>query len=235
MEKGQSFESFKKGLKPLLQQKGWWGNKDMTDPVTGETVNARLGSDRRLKTIYRVNMRSAFQKGRYERTMASDTHPYMMYRVGNSKEHREEHLAWDGLILPKDDPWWNSHFPPNGWGCKCYTVAVTEARRQKYEQEGIPSPPGIDGSGGSNVKVKTKAPPEKYDTYVNERKGTVEKVPAGIDPAFNWHQGKFANDSAKKKLVESQQDYAKAAAIKPKKEYLTKKKLEENINVVIIK
>ena len=63
MEKGQSFESFKKGIKPILQEKGWWGRKDMTDPLTGRTVNAQLGSDRRLKTIYSVNMRQAFIKG----------------------------------------------------------------------------------------------------------------------------------------------------------------------------
>jgi uncharacterized protein with gpF-like domain len=51
MEKGQSFESFKKKIKPLLQQKGWWGKKEMADPLTGKTVNAQLGSDRRLQTI----------------------------------------------------------------------------------------------------------------------------------------------------------------------------------------
>jgi uncharacterized protein with gpF-like domain len=27
MEKGRSFESLKKNIKPLLQQKGWWGKK----------------------------------------------------------------------------------------------------------------------------------------------------------------------------------------------------------------
>jgi uncharacterized protein with gpF-like domain len=59
MEKGQSFESFKKNIKPILQQKGWRGKKEMTDPLTGKTVNAQLGGGRRLKTIYRVNMRSA--------------------------------------------------------------------------------------------------------------------------------------------------------------------------------
>ena len=135
MEQGQSFESFKKNIAPVLQQKGWWGKKEMTDPLTGKTVNAQLGSDRRLQTIYRVNMRSAYQKGQYERTMQSDLHPYLMYRIGPSLHHREDHQSWDGLILPKDDPFWDSHFPPNGWGCKCYTRAVTEARKKLYEFE----------------------------------------------------------------------------------------------------
>jgi uncharacterized protein with gpF-like domain len=35
MEKGQSFESFKKNIKPTLQQTGWRGKKEMDDPLTG--------------------------------------------------------------------------------------------------------------------------------------------------------------------------------------------------------
>ncbi|MDR0722042.1 MAG: phage head morphogenesis protein [Treponema sp.] len=190
MEQGQSFETFKKTIKPVLQQKGWWGKKDMIDPLTGETVKAQLGSYHRLQTIYRVTMKSAYQKGQYKRTMASDLHPYLMYRIGPSVHHREEHKSWDGLILPKDDPWWDSHFPPNGWGCKCYTRTVTEARLRKYQAHGIPVPPPADGSGGGRFRVKTVAPEVQYKTYINKRTGRVEQVPEGIDPAFNWQVGK---------------------------------------------
>jgi len=214
MEKGQSFESFKKNIAPVLQEKGWWGKKEMTDLLTGETVNAQLGSDRRLKTIYRVNMRSAYQKGQYERTMESDLHPYLMYRIGPSIHHREDHKSWDGLILPKDDPWWDSHFPPNGWGCKCYTRAVTEARKKQYEENGIPTAPRLDGTGGGNVPAKTQAPPVKYKSYFNERKGTVEQVPDGVDPAFNWNQAKSRNNIALQKLEKSKRNYEKAAGVK---------------------
>ncbi|MDR2733383.1 MAG: phage head morphogenesis protein [Spirochaetota bacterium] len=187
----------------------------MTDPLTGKTVNAQLGSDRRLKTIFRVNMRSAYQKGQYERAMASDLHPYLMYRIGPSVHHREDHQSWDGLILRKDDPWWDSHLPPNGWGCKCYTRAITEARKKQYEENGIPTAPRLDGTGGDNVKAKTQAPPVKYRTYVNKRKGTVEQVPEGVDPAFNWNQGKTRDKIALQKLEESKRNYEKAAGVKP--------------------
>ena len=207
LEDGQSFESFKKNIKPALQQKGWWGRKTMTDPLTGHEVNAQLGSDRRLRTIYNVNLRSAYQKGQYDRTMASDLHPYLMYRVGNSLKHREQHLAWDGLILPKDDPWWNNHFPPNGYGCKCYTRAVTEARKQRYENEGIKVPPAADGSGGGTLRVKTQAPQEVYRTYFTERKGFIERVPKGITPGFSWNQGKTGRDfSALQSIVPKLKD-----------------------------
>jgi len=193
---GQSFETFKKNIKPTLQQKGWWGRKEMTDPLTGHTVNAQLGSDHRLKTIYNVNMRSAYQKGQYDRTMASELHPYLMYRIGPSIKHREEHAGWNGLILPKDDPFWDSHFPPNGWGCKCYTRAVSEARKKKYENEGITVPPRADGTGGGKLEIKTEAPPDTYRTFFNERKGTLERIPKGISPGFNWNQGNASRSTA---------------------------------------
>ena len=202
LEEGHSFEHFKKNLKPILQQKGWWGKKKMTDPLTGAEIDAQLGSDRRLKTIYNVNLRSAFQKAQYDRTMASDLHPYLMYRVGNAQKHREQHLAWDGLILPKDDPFWDNHLPPNGYGCKCYTRAVSEPRKERYERDGIKIPPKADGSGGGILRVKTEAPLEEYRTYFNERKGTIERIPKGITPGFNWNQGKARNENIKNILTE---------------------------------
>lgn len=188
IENGTTFEQFKKDLKPTLMQKGWWGKKEMTDPLTRRTVNAQLGSDRRLKTIYSTNLRSAEQKGRYDRTMASDAHPYLMYKIGASLHHREQHLKWNNLILPKDDPLWNSIFPPNGYGCKCYTVAVTEARKQRYEQRGAPAY-NPDTRKTVRVPVQTAAPKINYRNYLNERKGTLERIPQGITPGFNWNQG----------------------------------------------
>lgn len=188
IENGTTFEQFKKELKPTLMQKGWWGKREMTDPLTGETITAQLGSDRRLKTIYSTNLRSAYQKGQYDRTMESDLHPYLMYRIGASVHHREQHLRWNNLIRPKDDPIWNSIFPPNGYGCKCYTVAVTQARKEKYERDGVPAY-NPDTQKTIRVPVQTTAPKPNYKNYFNERKGTLERIPEGIMPGFNWNQG----------------------------------------------
>ncbi|WP_020613124.1 phage head morphogenesis protein [Sediminispirochaeta bajacaliforniensis] len=189
IKNGETFDSFKKNLAPTLQGKGWWGKKTMTDPVTGREVHAQLGSDRRLRTIYSTNLRSAYQKGTYDRAMDSPAHPYLMYRLGPSHTHREQHEAWEGLILPKDDPWWNSHLPPNGYGCKCYITAVSKARKERYEREGITIPPRADGTGGGTLPVKTTAPKTVSKQYYNERKGIIEHIPKGITPGFNWNQG----------------------------------------------
>jgi len=117
----------------------------------------------------------------------------LVYRVGNSKEHRSEHLAWDGLLLHKDDPWWNSHFPPNGWGCKCWTQAISESRAEKLKQSGFDVSPSLDGNG-YHVDVKTEAPSVRYSSYINDNTGTVGKVPAGVHPAFNFNIGRAGRD-----------------------------------------
>jgi len=214
VEKGQSFETFKKNLKPTLQQKGWWGRKEMTDPLTGKTVDAQLGSDRRLKTIYNTNMRNAFLYAKYKRIMDDPLMTHIMYISSKSSVHpRPIHQQWDGLILPKDDPWWGLHLPQKEYGCKCDFQGISEFRKQKYEKEGIPTPKRIDGSGGGVIPVKTEAPPEVYRTYYNERKGTTEKVPQGVHPSFNWDQRIVSRqEAAKQKLADSERNYKSSTA-----------------------
>lgn len=130
-----------------------------------------------------------------------------MYRVGPSKVHRPEHLAFDGLILDKNDKFWLSHNPPNGWGCKCYTVAVSKERKERYEKEGIPGDCPLEASKSERmpltikIKAKTVSPKISYKTYINKRNGTISKVPgvcphvvSGVDPSFNFNIGNYSRD-----------------------------------------
>ncbi len=170
LSEGIPFAQFKRDLTPTLQKLGWWGKQPRQDPLTGETRLVQLGSPVRLRTIYRTNLRTARAAGqwlRIERTR--DTHPYLMYRLGPSRVHREQHVAWEGLMLRADDPWWQSHYPPNGWGCRCRVrqVSNAEARRR-------------------GLQVDT-APPLRKRHVVNKRTGEVDEVPEGIDPGWDYH------------------------------------------------
>ncbi|MGL5164254.1 MAG: phage minor head protein, partial [Plesiomonas shigelloides] len=60
---GQTFQQFAAVLKPLLVKSGWWGVQLMDDPLTGEAKPVQLGSEGRLKIIYRTNMRTARAAG----------------------------------------------------------------------------------------------------------------------------------------------------------------------------
>lgn len=160
IEEGTTFEQFKKDLKPLLDKSGW------------SDYHKERGYSRRLRIIYDTNMRvarSAGQWGRIQRTKKAL--PYLQYNLGPSVNHRPEHEAWDGIILPVDDPWWDTHFTPNGYGCKCHIRQITKAEAEEI--------------GGVSER-----PPEEFDEYVNQKTGKVELVPMGVQPGFDYNPGK---------------------------------------------
>lgn len=175
LENGGTLRTFERDLTPILQEKGWWGRKTVEDPETGEKVEAQLGSPRRLRTIFRANMRSARAAGQWARIQRTKrTHPYLLYRLGPSREHREEHVAWNGVLLPADDPWWRDHFTPNGWGCKCWIRQVSKAEYERLRRaEGI----------------LTERPPRDEIEWTNPRTKKKVRVDRGLDPSWAGNPG----------------------------------------------
>lgn len=172
IENGETLQQFKNELTPTLQKKGWWGKKEMVDESTGEIITAQLGSPRRLKTIYRANLRTARSAGQYERAQRTKKAlPYFRYGLGPSEEHRPEHVQWDGLILPVDHPFWQTHMPQNGWGCKCHVRQISQAEMDRR---------------GWQV---SKDPVIEMVPWENKRTGLVEWVPKGIDPGWDTNPG----------------------------------------------
>lgn len=175
----QDFDEFKKGLEPLLKAKGWWGKAQQIDPLTGKPVEVQLGSVRRLQTIYWANVSTAYAAGEWERSWRTRrVLPYLEYLISTAAHKREEHLAWVGTILEVEDPWWDDHYPPNGWNCQCRI-------RQLSEEEAKGRPRFGDR-------------PEDFgsSTFVNKRTGEVTRVPNGIDPGWNNNPGKFRQRNA---------------------------------------
>lgn len=123
-ENGLGFEEWKKSLLPTLAQKGWLGNVDAKDPRTGEIKQIYVGS-RRLKNIYNTNMRVAYAVGAYEEAMSSDAQ-FLRYTAVLDSKTRASHRALHGVILPKDHPFWDTHYPPNAWNCRCKARAYTK-------------------------------------------------------------------------------------------------------------
>lgn len=172
---GQTFEHFKKQLTPILQAKGWWGKKEMVDPETKQTVLAQLGSDRRLKTIFQTNMRQAYNAGNWQRSWATRSLlPYLIYHHNSERYPRPEHQAWDGLCLPVEHPFWQTHYPQCAWGCKCSTESVS--RR-------------MIGERGLKVSADKDIPTFPKKQYINPRTGERQMVEQGIDPAFSFNIG----------------------------------------------
>lgn len=183
IETGQTREGFIQDLRPTLQKAGWWRKKAQTDPVTGESRIVQLGSPHRLATIFDTNMRMAYAAGRWQRFEETRaTHPYLMYTAVLDGRTRPQHAAWGGrgairIILPIDHPFWKTHFPPNGWRCRCTVSAVSEAFLQ---------------ARGLAVTTEEELAATDWNKPLavrNARTGRTTLVPPGIDPGFAYNVG----------------------------------------------
>ena len=124
-KEGVGFDEWKKSVKPMLAKKGWLGNIKVKDPKTGEEKEIYVGN-RRLRTIFNTNMRTAYAKARYESQMQS-LGEYFRYTAVLDGRTREAHRKLHGKTLPKTDKFWDTNYPPNGWGCRCKVQVLTEA------------------------------------------------------------------------------------------------------------
>lgn len=169
---GTLLRDFTKELRPILESKGWWGEKLVTNPETGEEELVQLGSPSRLRVIYETNLRMSQAAGRYERMQRLKAQrPYGRYIA--MPNARPEHRAWHGVVLPLDDGWWETHTPPNGWGCKCKMQQLSARDLERY-----------------GYAVDDEAPPIDLIAWKNDRTGETSMIPKGIDPGFALNPGK---------------------------------------------
>jgi hypothetical protein len=180
---GVPFEDFRASLEPRLKAKGWWGTRESVDPATGRRITEQLGSARRLNLIYDANIRSAQAAGEWIDLQANkDFLPWLEYVVSLSERKRPEHRAWVGTTLPVDDPWWRTHYPPNGWRCKCRT------RPRSGPRDGLPP-------------AKLLRPPLDAQPWTSRSTGQTRAVPKGIDPGWDNNAGMSRQRTAGQELV----------------------------------
>lgn len=146
---------------------------DLEKAVAEGKAPARLLTDRGLATVYNTNLRMARAAGKWQRIQElKDVAPYLMYTALLDGRTRPLHLKWNGTILPVDHPWWNTHFPPCGWNCRCSVIQLSEA--------------DITDRG---LKVADAPPDDGPNHDFIRGDGIVESVPAGIDPGFAYNVG----------------------------------------------
>lgn len=130
ISKGETLEDFRARFKDIIKRHGWPGG-------AGEkNVNWRTA------VIYHTNLRTAYMAGRWETLRRF---PYLEYKHNTVRNPREQHVAWDGKIIATNDPWWKTHYPPNGWGCRCTVYGVSEAGLRARGKRPDAAPPDVDG------------------------------------------------------------------------------------------
>lgn len=178
---GVPFAAFKERLEPKLRAFGWWGKGIVTDPQTGESQTAQLGSAGRLRIIYDTNLRTANAAGRWNRTQRNKRlMPFLTYIQIDRATKRREHEPFHGVTLPVDHPFWRTHYPPNGWRCGC---TVRQISRRTMEREGLSITPDSEVEGLMQTR-----------SVENKRTGERVDVPIGIDPSFERNAGMNRHD-----------------------------------------
>lgn len=157
LEKGTTITQFRKDFDATVQKSGW-------------TYKGKRGW--RTKVIFDNNMRSAHMAGRWEQLLANkDNRPYLQYRTAGDARVRLQHRQWNGLIYPISDSFWQTHYPPNGWGCRCTIRAYSGAEL---------------GSKDMAVSQPFNLKTREVITKDGEFK---DVVPVGIDPGWDHNVG----------------------------------------------
>ena len=185
----------------LLTDAGWWGTKTVTDPLDGEIKLTKF-DPARLRLIYDTNTRQAYATGLWERVERSKrTHPYVRYITKQDERVRASHRAWDNLALPVDDAFWKTHWPPNGWRCRCRVMSMSQ---RDYDKGYTLDRPGAEYEQDAPTvqkPLKKQAPEVTTREYVNPRTGEVTQIPVGIDPGFAYNPGVARQQALQQQLA----------------------------------
>lgn len=160
---GGSYRAFAQDFDDIVARYGW---------------SYKGGREWRIRTIYETNLRTSAMAGRLRQMREPDVlklRPYWQYVHAETRiplKPRPQHVAWDGLILKHDDPWWDIHFPPNDWRCSCgvRSLSLSDLRRL--------------GKTGPDTAPETVRRP-----YTHEASGETVMLPEGVGYGWDYQPG----------------------------------------------
>jgi hypothetical protein len=120
----------------------------------------------------RIGAYNAYQRTEYNTLIARSRTAKQWQRFGEEKflypniewlktasaSPRPEHLAFVGLILPQDDPFWQRNQPGNEYNCKC-DWRTTDKPASGETPKDIPPAKGLDGNPADTGELVTAQHP----------------------------------------------------------------------------
>ncbi|WP_439605412.1 PBECR2 nuclease fold domain-containing protein, partial [Shinella sp.] len=132
----------------------------------------------RTRVIFETNIRTSFMAGRLKQMRDPGLlkrRPYWQYRHGDLRKPqnpRPRHLSWHGLVLRHDDPFWQTHYPPNGWFCSCGVRNLSDRDLARLGKKG-PDP----------------SPEPLFEPVIDPISGHLIEQPQGIDYGWDYQPG----------------------------------------------
>ncbi len=129
-----------------------------------------------LRTEYNMAVRSARSAKNWkdiERT--KHLYPNLEYMPSRAGDQRDGHKQFYNKVYPIDHSFWDSHLPPNGWGCKC---SVRKTRKTADEENPVSQKPisGIVGNAGKVGEIFSATHGMVKNTSKEEKKSIKEQL-----------------------------------------------------------
>lgn len=133
------------------------------DMMLGED-GAILSKDSYIKKIadtgeiFNKNYLSAEYENAYYSTIMADQwsrfadDEVLEYSTAGDSHVRASHKLLDKYTAPKNDPFWKTNYPPNGWGCRCAVIPGKQRNVSERQQERF-------DAGKNSLKIENEKTP----------------------------------------------------------------------------
>lgn len=170
LDAGETLADFRKRFDDIVKRHGW---------------SYKGSRGWRSAVIYDTNLRMSHAAGRWQqinRLVEAQRRRgrtlYLRYVAVLDSRTRPEHRKWHGVILPADHPWWETHYPPNGWKCRCTVEVLTERDLKRWGYEPSAEAPPVEM--------------ERRQVRVADGGTVTWPTPKGIDTGFGYNVGRAA-------------------------------------------
>lgn len=158
IESGDSLGNFLKDFDGIAAKHGW-------------SYKGKRGW--RATVMLNTNKRAATAAGRWAQLQrAKERKPYLIYVTVDDSRVRADHAIFHYHVAHIDDPFWLTHYPPNGWECRCYVRSASKADLERL-----------------GLKVGESKVIDPVD-IVDPETGEITKKMPGIDVGWDYNVGK---------------------------------------------
>jgi len=132
-----------------------------------------------LRTEYDMSIASSQSAARWvDFTKDAKDIPFLEYQTVGDDAVRASHAALDGIVRNIKDTFWSTHYPPNGWGCRCEVLQSVGATGDKKD-----IPAGIvPEMFRTNLAQTGLIYPKNHPYYVGIPKAEIRKAIAYLPP-----------------------------------------------------
>ena len=112
----------------LPEGKNWdEAKKEIASEISPYTGGDMKAARAKAEHTLRIHGFQAYAVARHQQQMkTADIFPYWKYVTVGDARVRPAHAALDGKVLRADDEWWQTHYPPWDWGCRCIVEQLDE-------------------------------------------------------------------------------------------------------------